>query len=251
MEQQDAPAVKYFARSLHDVIHSILIDNYDAKRFLVTLEAICQQSCAYKLKGSINACCTAEEITREIELMVHNKDVLLRKYGNLRCFELPSRARKSINLLRAIHHLHCGRTVDRELIKTPRPWRNDEYKKEIARQEAIVDNFKQGHYVYYIQWENDPAFVKIGYSSSPAGRLAGFLTGSPRNLQILRLEPVASAREETMRHLEFDEYRHAREWFRYEGALKKYVQSLSVDPAVQLWEQLPASSRHSIKVEYF
>jgi hypothetical protein len=110
---------------------------------------------------------------------------------------------------------------------------------------------KKKHWVYYVRWDNEPTLIKIGYSSSPAGRIAGFLTGSPRNLQLLRLEPVASAQEEVDRHLKFNEYRHTREWFRYEGALKEYVQSLSVDHAVELWERFPAPCRRSINVEYF
>lgn len=255
MEQQDAPIVKYSAASVRSVVYSILIDNHDARRFMVTLGAMCQESRAYRIKGSVNACCTYGEIAYEAKAMVKNKDILLRKYGELMCLELPANAKKNIDRLRAVHHLACGRiTVRRDRgqsIGKQKNWKEDAYQKEKARQNAITANRKQGHYVYYIQWDNDPAFVKIGYSSSPAGRIAGFLTGSPRNLQVLRLEPVNSAQEEIERHARFNEYRHAREWFRYEGALKEYVQSLSVDPAVELWQQLPATSKDAIKVEYF
>ena len=123
--------------------------------------------------------------------------------------------------------------------------------KEKQADTAAKKNKQKNHWVYYIRWENEPALIKIGYSSSPAERIAGFLTGNPKNLQLLRLEPVASAQEETDRHLKFNKYRHTREWFRYEGALKEYVQSLSVDHAVELWERFPAPCRGSINVEYF
>lgn len=255
VEQQDAPVVKYLAASVRSVIYSILIDNHDAKRFMVTLGAMCQESRAYRINGSVNACCTYGEIVYEVEAMVKNKDILLRKYGELMCLELPANAKKNIDRLRAVHHLSCGRMTvrrdRRQSVGKSKNWKEGAYQKEKERQNAVTASRKQGHYVYYIQWDNDPGFVKIGYSSSPAGRIAGFLTGNPRNLQVLRLEPVTSAQEELARHSKFDEYRHAREWFRYEGALREYVQSLSVDPAIELWQQLPVTSREAIKVEYF
>lgn len=126
------------------------------------------------------------------------------------------------------------------------------YEKEKERQNiAASKKRKKEHWVYYIQWENDPSFVKIGYSVSPRDRIQSFLTGSPRKIKVLRMEPVASVDDETRRHWEFKDYRHKREWFRYEGELKKYIESLSVRPSIELWNNLPASSRDDIEIEYF
>jgi hypothetical protein len=129
------------------------------------------------------------------------------------------------------------------------------YEKEKERQNTVAASKKvkrqTNHWVYYIQWDNDPGFVKIGYSSSPKDRIPGFLTGSPRKLKVLRLEPVASAQEEFERHQKFNQYQHKREWFRYEGQLKEYIDSLSVEPAVKLWDVFPASAKGEIEVECF
>ena len=188
--------------------------------------------------------------------MSRNKDILLHRFqdGIIYC-ELPTFMRKNIDYYKEIHYINSGRLTTNKngevSFGKTKGMAEFAYQQEKKRQEAVAASRKQGHYVYYIQWENDPGFVKIGYSSSPAGRIAGFLTGNPRNLQVLRLEPVMSAQEEIARHSTFEEYRHAREWFRYEGTLKEYVQSLSVDPAIKLWEQLPVTSRGAIKVEYF
>lgn len=122
---------------------------------------------------------------------------------------------------------------------------------EKNNQHLIVNAKQNNHSVYYIQWSNNPGFVKIGYSSSPKNRFLSFLTGNPERLKIIRLEPVDCASEETARHIAFNEYRHAREWFRYEGTLKQYIQSLSVEPAIQLWNQLSQSSQREIEVEFF
>ena len=145
----------------------------------------------------------------------------------------------------------------KELTAIP-PSRHDckgAYEAEKERQNAVAAskaNKRQiSHWVYYIQWDNDPGFVKIGYSSSPKNRIPGFLTGSPRKLKVLRLEPVASAQEEFERHQKFGQYRHRREWFCYEGELKEYIDSLSVEPAVKLWDVFPASAKGEIEVECF
>jgi hypothetical protein len=125
------------------------------------------------------------------------------------------------------------------------------YLQEKNNQRLIAKAKQSNHSVYYIQWLSNPSFVKIGYSSSPKSRFLSFLTGNPGKLKIIRLEPVNCASDETARHIAFDEYRHTREWFRYEGTLKQYIQSLSVEPAVHLWNQLSQSSQREIEVEFF
>ena len=257
VEQQDTPVVKYSASSIYSVIYSILIDDYESRlettgrgTWLLAGQIV-KRACSYRLKGSSDPHCRASDIRIAIETMSRKKLVKLHDFqdGIVYC-ELSKHTRENIDYYKEIHYSNCGRSTTR---KTEYPHigkainRNEvAYQKEKAKQDAI-----KGHHVYYIQWDNDPGFVKIGYSSSPVGRITGFLTGSPRNLRLLRLEPVASVKEEVSRHSMFDEYRHAREWFRYEGRLKEYVQSLSVNPAIKLWERLPAASKGSINVEYF
>ena len=258
VEQQDTPGVKYSASSIYSVIYSILIDDYESRLETTGRGAswllagqIVKQACSYRLNGSSDQHCRASDIRIAIETMSRKKLVKLHDFqdGVVYC-ELPKYMRENIDHYKEIHYSACGRLTTSKA-KYPHIGkainRNEvAYQKEKAKQDAT-----KGHHVYYIQWDNDPGFVKIGYSSSPVGRITGFLTGSPRNLRLLRLEPVASVQEEVSRHLMFDEYRHAREWFRYEGGLKEYVQSLSVNPAIKLWERLPAASKGSIDVEYF
>jgi hypothetical protein len=258
VEQQDTPGVKYSASSIYSVIYSILIDDYESRLETTGRGAswllagqIVKRACSYRLNGSSDQHCRASDIRIAIETMSRKKLVKLHDFqdGVVYC-ELPKYMRENIDHYKEIHYSACGRLTTSKA-KYPHIGkainRNEvAYQKEKAKQDAT-----KGHHVYYIQWDNDPGFVKIGYSSSPVGRITGFLTGSPRNLRLLRLEPVASVQEEVSRHLMFDEYRHAREWFRYEGGLKEYVQSLSVNPAIKLWERLPAASKGSIDVEYF
>jgi hypothetical protein len=274
VDQQDAPAVKYSASSIESVICSILIEHYEARvkgtRYrssMVLAGEIVQQACSYRLKGSSDPHCRASDVCMAIEAMSRKKLIKLHDFqdGIVYC-ELPKLVRENIDYYKKNYYSSSGRsneicctnsdklTSDKNQQSSygkTKSMAETAYQKEKKRQEAVAASRKQGHYVYYIQWDNDPGFVKIGYSSSPAGRIAGFLTGNPRNLQVLRLEPVTSAQDELVRHSKFNEYRHAREWFRYEGALREYVQSLSVDPAIELWQQLPVTSREAIKVEYF
>ena len=274
MEQQDAAVVKYSALSIFSVIYSILIDHYEAsaknpryRSSMMLAGKIAKEACSYRLKGSSEPHCRASDTRIALETMSRNKSIHAHDFQDgIVYYELPEYMRKNIDYYKENNYINSGRSSEIHLINSNKSTsdknvpasfgktknRNETaYQKEKKRQDVAAASRKQKHYVYYIQWDNDPSFVKIGYSSSPVGRIAGFLTGNPRKLQILRLEPVTSAQDELARHSKFDKYRHAREWFRYEGALKEYIQSLSVDPAVELWPQLPATSREAIKVEYF
>jgi hypothetical protein len=68
-------------------------------------------------------------------------------------------------------------------------------------QEAVVQT--SGRYIYFIQWDNDPAFVKIGYSTAPISRFSAFLTSSAHRLKILGLIEVAAQEEEFFLHTFF------------------------------------------------
>ena len=127
------------------------------------------------------------------------------------------------------------------------------YQREKQRQEATSfrKHASRKHWIYYIQWENDPEFVKIGYSSKPVDRVASFLTGSPGRLRLLRLEEVLSQKEELGKHSEFNAYHHRREWFKYEGALKDYIESLDMQPGIELWKQFSPAAKSEIDVDLF
>ena len=207
VEQQDTPGVKYSASSIYSVIYSILIDDYESRLETTGRGAswllagqIVKQACSYRLNGSSDQHCRASDIRIAIETMSRKKLVKLHDFqdGVVYC-ELPKYMRENIDHYKEIHYSACGRLTTSKA-KYPHIGkainRNEvAYQKEKAKQDAT-----KGHHVYYIQWDNDPGFVKIGYSSSPMGRITGFLTGSPRNLRLLRLEPVASVQEEVSRH---------------------------------------------------
>tara|TARA_R110000868_G_scaffold191827_2_gene436107 strand:- start:4 stop:789 length:786 start_codon:yes stop_codon:yes gene_type:complete len=131
--------------------------------------------------------------------------------------------------------------------------KEDAYQQEKQRQEAASfrRHASRQHWIYYIQWESDLGMVKIGYSSKPVSRVASFLTGSPEKLRLLRLEQVASPKEELKKHDKFKSYHYKREWFKYEGALRDYIESLDTSPGVELWEQLSPMTKSEILVDFF
>jgi hypothetical protein len=75
---------------------------------------------------------------------------------------------------------------------------------------------------YFIKCEGQP-FVKIGFAKSLENRLKGLQTASPFNLHVL-----ATTRDftEDELHNRFAQYHHRGEWFRYEGALQVFIESL-------------------------
>jgi len=110
---------------------------------------------------------------------------------------------------------------------------------------------KTSHYVYYVQWENDPNHVKIGYSSKPAQRFVDFLTANPHRLFVLRTEEVDSPLEEIRIHENFENLRINREWFAYSGKLKQYINSLSCETNIKIDQCISNHHRGNIFVHYF
>ena len=127
------------------------------------------------------------------------------------------------------------------------------YLQEKKRQEQRVSDrkSKESDSVYYVQWENQQEFVKIGYSKSPAKRIASFLTGNPGKLIVLRIENINSMLDEKTRHNYFSAYHYTREWFYYQGELKEYIQELSCQPAINIINQIPRAVAKDIAIEYF
>jgi len=127
------------------------------------------------------------------------------------------------------------------------------YLQEKKRQEQTTADKKnkESDSVYYVQWENQQEFVKIGYSKSPAKRIASFLTGNPGKLIVLRIENINSILDEKARHNYFSAYHYTREWFYYQGELREYIQELNCQPAIDIMNQIPSAVAKDIAVEYF
>jgi hypothetical protein len=122
---------------------------------------------------------------------------------------------------------------------------------QVKEKIAAKERKKPEGFVYYVQWENDPSHVKIGYSSQPAKRFVSFLTASPHRLVVLRVHTVAHPEEEFIIHDLFQEYRVNREWFQYDGSLKKHINELSCDVSASIDETLSDQQKEQILIHYF
>lgn len=74
-------------------------------------------------------------------------------------------------------------------------------------------------WVYFIE---SGGRVKIGFTSNVAARIANIETATPFPVTLLRQQP-GSLDDEAAFHAQFAEYRIKREWFRFEGALKEFL----------------------------
>lgn len=97
-----------------------------------------------------------------------------------------------------------------------------------GKKNKLKNSVSENGFVYYVRWENDPLFVKIGYTSNLKNRFSSFLTCSPHRLEILRIEETTDSHLEKTLHTKFDDYRMAGEWFKYEGDLERYITGLDV-----------------------
>jgi len=68
-------------------------------------------------------------------------------------------------------------------------------------------------------------WVKIGYSRSPVARLTHLQQASPYELRIVLVLPGGIEREPEV-HARFAEQRERGEWFRLEGALREFLESV-------------------------
>lgn len=97
-------------------------------------------------------------------------------------------------------------------------WRKHRYP-EIDKTEQVFPTF-----VYFI-FNADRNTVKIGYSKNPEARIKAFQTGTLDDLSLLKTMLGGKSEEDSI-HRQFSDYRIEREIFRYEGKLKKFVESL-------------------------
>lgn len=78
-------------------------------------------------------------------------------------------------------------------------------------------------WVYFIRAGD---FIKIGYALDVRTRLNALQVGTPEKLEIIWQEP-GEKRHEVKYHQQFAAQRERGEWFRYEGALKEFLESLT------------------------
>lgn len=70
-------------------------------------------------------------------------------------------------------------------------------------------------------------FAKIGFSVNTKSRLATAQNMNPHKVSLICSVPGTEADERDL-HKRFKQYRHKGEWFRFEGDLKEWADSLSV-----------------------
>jgi len=85
---------------------------------------------------------------------------------------------------------------------------------------------KKGH-VYFIRIDGT-GDVKIGFSTSVAERRKSMDTGHPGKIDVIATIEGSRDLEQDL-HRRFENYRKKGEWFSYEGAVKKFVESIPDD----------------------
>lgn len=94
-----------------------------------------------------------------------------------------------------------------------------------ARRLAVMAPTKRNvPHVYFVQ-NGRSKRVKIGYSSHYRSRVGNIQSGTPDKLRLLGVVRGGKAVESEL-HKRFASYRISGEWFRFEGELAEYVQSL-------------------------
>lgn len=68
--------------------------------------------------------------------------------------------------------------------------------------------------------------VKIGWSADPVRRRNAFATGHPGEVELLGIVPATREQEQEAHQL-LRKWRISREWYRFEGAVAKFVAMLS------------------------
>jgi len=106
-------------------------------------------------------------------------------------------------------------------------------------------------FVYFVQWENDPDSVKIGYSTNPVERFRSFLTACPHKLVVLRVQKAHDQDDERILHERFESYRKRGEWFNYQGRLREYIESIDTSVVIEIGEQLTEKCKEDLFTHYF
>lgn len=88
-------------------------------------------------------------------------------------------------------------------------------------------------WVYFIE-ASGLGLVKIGWSMDPEGRLRALLTHSPVDMRILTARP-GGVKSESALHRHFKALCVRGEWFRHEGELAAFVESVLRDHGPAPW----------------
>lgn len=269
MQSKAVSGSKWSAESPVEAVINVLIKSHLNENSYLSEEAIINQALNYRVKIPRDGYLTVREIKIALNRLLDEGMILLVDISNhsiwaidfprTTSYKLSPLVKKNITRRWSPCPRYHPAEEQEETKRTKaeqakiKKAQEEAYQREKQRQDAAAfrkENFKQ-HWVYYIQWASDLEFVKIGYSSAPVGRISGFLTGSPGKLRLLRLEEVASQKEEGERHNRFSSYHHRREWFKYEGALKDYIESLDMQPGIELWKQFSPAAKSEIDVDLF
>jgi len=260
---------KWAADSALEAVVDVLVRSHLNEKPYLSEEGIINQALNYRVKIPRDGYLTEREIKITINKLLEEKMIILVDISNhsiwaddfpqTTTYKLSSLVKKNITRRWSPCPRHHP-TEEQETVVTTKAEQikikkaqEEAYQREKQRQEAAAfrEKISRQHWVYYIQWASDPGFVKIGYSTTPAERVSSFLTGSPGRLRLLRLEKVASQKDESERHWRFGAYHHRREWFEYEGGLRDYIESLDTEPGIKLWEQFSSKARTEIDVDFF
>lgn len=129
---------------------------------------------------------------------------------------------------------HIGNLMNRKIHSESFAASRQNIIQQCDKRSKSKDPVSPSGFVYYVRWENDPLLVKIGYTANLKNRFSSFLTCSPHRLEVLRVEEAANSCLEKILHTRFDDYRVAGEWFKYEGALERYITGLDVGLSADL-----------------
>ena len=77
--------------------------------------------------------------------------------------------------------------------------------------------------VYFILYESDPAFIKIGFSDTPQKRMEALSVWCPIPMRLLATLSGWRTLEAEL-HARFEHLRHRGEWFRAEPELLDFVE---------------------------
>ena len=106
--------------------------------------------------------------------------------------------------------------------------RDDQKKEWISRALVVADGIfdveDDGSKVYFV---GDSEFIKIGVTTNLSARLRSFRTSSPRPIRIYLTLPGFSD-DERIYHERFAKYRVEGEWFRHNGALRKFLEGVTL-----------------------
>ena len=97
---------------------------------------------------------------------------------------------------------------------------------------------QEGSFVYFVQCGE---FVKIGYTFDPRSRLDALLSGTPHDIDLIKLIAGGLAAERAL-HRCLSAFRHRREWFRLEPQLLQAIRAL---PGKRCSNQSPQTARET------